>query len=83
MFRLYREERLTVRRRRARRRAFGTRTPMLVEAKANERWSLDFVHDQFTHGRRFRILIVVDDSRANAWRQSPTLRSRANGLPAS
>ena len=25
------------------------------------RWSLDFVHDQLTDGRRFRILAVVDD----------------------
>ena len=59
--RLYREEGLTVRKRRARRRAVGTRAPILVEAKANARWSLDFVHDQLACGRRFRILNVVDD----------------------
>ncbi|MBB4273999.1 transposase InsO family protein [Rhizobium mongolense] len=28
---------------------------------ANDRWSLDFVSDQFTDGRRFRVLTVVDD----------------------
>jgi putative transposase len=28
---------------------------------ANERWSLDFVSDQLTDGRRFHILTVVDD----------------------
>ena len=61
IYRLYREEGLSVRKRRARRRAVGTRTPILVEAKANARWSLDFVHDQFACGRRFRILNVVDD----------------------
>jgi transposase InsO family protein len=61
IYRLYREEGLTVRKRRARRRAVGTRTPILVEAKVNARWSLDFVHDQFAPGRRFRILNVVDD----------------------
>ena len=61
IYRLYREEGLTVRKRRARRRAVGTRAPILVEAKANARWSLDFVHDQFACGRRFRILNVVDD----------------------
>jgi transposase InsO family protein len=61
IYRLYREEGLTVRKRRARRRAVGTRTPILVEAKANARWSLDFVHDQFAPGRRFRILNIVDD----------------------
>jgi len=61
IYRLYREEGLTVRKRRARRRAVGTRTPILVEAKINARWSLDFVHDQFALGRRFRILNIVDD----------------------
>ena len=61
IYRLYREEGLTVRKRKARRRAVGTRTPILVEAKINARWSLDFVHDQFAVGRRFRILNIVDD----------------------
>jgi putative transposase len=61
IYRLYREEGLTVRKRRARRRAIGTRTPILVEARVNARWSLDFVHDQFAKGRRFRILNIVDD----------------------
>src|SRR5260221_6014522 len=61
IYRLYREEGLTVRRRRARRRAVGTRAPILVEARVNARWSLDFVHDQCACGRRFRVLNVVDD----------------------
>ena len=61
IYRLYREEGLTVRKRKARRKAVGTRTPILVEAKINARWSLDFVHDQFAQGRRFRILNIVDD----------------------
>ena len=56
IYRLYREEGLTVRKRKARRKAIGTRTPILVEAKVNARWSLDFVHDQFANGRRFRAL---------------------------
>lgn len=61
IYRLYREEGLSVRKRKGRRRAVGTRAPILVEAKANARWSLDFVHDQFACGRRFRVLNVVDD----------------------
>ena len=61
IYRLYREEGLTVRRRKARRKAIGTRAPILIEARANARWSLDFVHDQFACGRRFRVLNVVDD----------------------
>jgi putative transposase len=32
-----------------------------MEARANARWSIDFVHDQFADGRRFRILNIVDD----------------------
>lgn len=59
--RLYREEGLSVRKRRARRKAIGTRAPLLVEARPNARWSLDFVHDQFLNGRRFRVLNIVDD----------------------
>ena len=61
LFRLYREEKLTVRKRGGRKRAIGTRAPMLVPLAANDRWSLDFVSDQLTGGRRFRVLTVVDD----------------------
>ena len=61
IYRLYREEGLAVRKRRSRRKAVGTRSPILVEAKPNARWSLDFVHDQLACGRRFRILNIVDD----------------------
>jgi len=61
LFRLYRAEKLTVRRRGGRKRAIGTRAPMLVPLGPNERWSLDFVSDQFTDGRRFPILTIVDD----------------------
>ena len=61
IYRLYREEGLAVRKRRSRRKAIGTRAPILVEARPNVRWSLDFVHDQLAGGRRFRILNIVDD----------------------
>ena len=59
--RLYREERLQVRRRGGRKRALGSRRPMILPTSPNERWSLDFVSDAFTDGRRFRVLAVVDD----------------------
>ena len=61
LFRLYREERLMVRRRGGRKRALGTRAPMLVPQLPNDRWSVDFVADQFIDGRRLRIFVVVDD----------------------
>lgn len=50
-----------VRRRGGLKRAMGTRAPMLIPMAPNDRWSLDFVPDQMTDGRRFRVLTVVDD----------------------
>jgi putative transposase len=61
LFRLYREERLSVRKRSGRKLALGTRAPMFVPLLPNQRWSLDFVSDQFTDCRRFRVLTVIDD----------------------
>ena len=57
--RLYREERLEVRRRGSRKRALGTRAPMALPQGLNQRWSLDFLSDAFADGRRFRILAIV------------------------
>src|SRR5579884_3389766 len=61
LYRLYREERLMVRRRGGRKRALGTRAPMELPHAINQRWSLDFVSDTLADGRRFRILCIVDD----------------------
>jgi putative transposase len=61
LFRLYREERLGVRKRGGRKRALGTRSPMALPQGPNQRWSLDFVSDALASGRRFRVLAVVDD----------------------
>jgi putative transposase len=61
LFRIYREERLTVRKRGGRKRALGTRAPMTIPQGPNQRWSLDFASDVLADGRRFRILVVVDD----------------------
>ena len=59
--RLYAEERLQVRRRGGRKRALGTRAPMALPQGPNQRWSVDFAADTLTDGRRFRILVVLDD----------------------
>ena len=59
--RLYAEEKLQVRRKGGRKRALGTKKPMVLPDGPNQRWSLDFVNDAFTDGRRFRILTVIDD----------------------
>ena len=61
LYRIYREEGLTVRKRGGRKRALGTRMPMAIPQVPNQRWSLDFVSDSLSCGRRFRILNVIDD----------------------
>ena len=61
LYRLYREEGLSVKRWRVRRRARGSRTPMLEVASPNARWSLDFLSDSFGASRKFRILAVIDN----------------------
>lgn len=78
IYRLYREEGPMVRKRRSRRRAIGTRAPILVGAKANARWSLDFVHDQFAGGVGSGFSMWSTTSPVSAWRQSPTRRSRGD-----
>ena len=61
LFRLYREEKLGVRKRGGRKRAVGTRSPMTLPDRPNQRWCVDFVSDMLAHGRRFRILAVLDE----------------------
>ncbi len=50
-----------MRRRKGRKRAVGARVPAQVLALPNQRWSLDFVHDQLVTQRRFRVLNIVDN----------------------
>ncbi len=58
--RIYREEGLSVRRRK-RKRAAGVRAETWLQAtRPDERWSLDFVADTLWWGRRLRMLTVVD-----------------------
>jgi putative transposase len=59
--RIYREEGLSVRRRKGRKRAQGTRRPLEMPSGTGERWSLDFMSDVFGESRRFRLLNVIDD----------------------
>ena len=59
-YRVYTELGMQVRTKR-RKKLIRPRIPMVVPSRVNERWSLDFVHDQLTDGRRIRILNIVDD----------------------
>ena len=59
--RLYRQERLSLRRRSPRKRVSALRVPLVAAQAVNARWSLDFVSDVLVDGRRIRCLTVVDD----------------------
>lgn len=58
-YRLYSALGMQVRTKR-RKKLVRPRVPMVVPTRINERWSLDFVHDQLADGRRIRILNIVD-----------------------
>jgi len=51
---IYREEQLHLRRLGGRRRAMGTRAPMVLPLMPNQRWSLDFVSDIESFNGRLR-----------------------------
>jgi putative transposase len=61
VFRIYRQLGLKVLKRGGRKRALGSRVVAMALTKRNQEWSLDFVHDALTNGRRIRMLTVVDD----------------------
>jgi putative transposase len=58
--RLYREEGLTVRRRKRKRTAAGRGLNPVVGTRPNECWCLDFVSDALASGRRIRALAILD-----------------------
>ncbi len=59
-YRLYTEENLQVRTKK-RKKLTRPRVVMDTPLSSNERWSMDFVSDQLSNGRRFRVLNIVDD----------------------
>lgn len=61
VYRLYRAERLAVRRRRRRKLAAGCRIVLPVPTRPHERWSMDFMGDTLANGRTFRTFNLVDD----------------------
>jgi putative transposase len=61
VYRLYRAEGLMVRRRKRKRIGAVERQTIPVPTGPNQRWSMDFVSDALSVGRRFRSLNIVDD----------------------
>jgi putative transposase len=59
--RLYREEKLSLRLKRRRKRAALIRVKLPAAERANQRWSMDFSSDSLCTGRKFRALVIVDD----------------------
>jgi putative transposase len=59
--RVYREEGLSLRRKRRKKLPAVARVPLPQAAGPNQRWSMDFIHDQLGDGRRFRCLTIVDE----------------------
>jgi putative transposase len=60
VYRIYREEDLTVRVKRRKKSASEARVPPPAARRPDERWSMDFLADRLTDGRRIRILTVLD-----------------------
>lgn len=60
VYRLYREEGLTVLKRKRKRVSRRRRLPLLFPLAPNRLWSLDFVQDTLSWGRKFRLLTIVD-----------------------
>ena len=61
IYRLYRQEGLKLRPKKRKRVSRHPRQKLVEPKQVNDRWSMDFMSDQLAHGRRFRILNVVDD----------------------
>jgi putative transposase len=61
VYRLYQEAGLAVRRRRRRRGVTVERRPLALPQGPNQVWSIDFVMDALSNGRRLKCLNIVDD----------------------
>jgi putative transposase len=69
VYRIYREERLAVRRKQRKKLAAGCRIVLAPPTQPHVRWSMDFMGDTLANGRTFRTLNIVDDGS----RECPTI----------
>lgn len=60
--RLYREQKLQVRRRKRKKVPIGERQPLMRPDRQNQVWSMDFVFDRVAGGRALKCLTIVDDA---------------------
>ena len=61
VYRLYKNANLAVRRRKKVKRPANERVPLQIARKVNDVWSMDFVSDSLSNGRRIKCLTVADD----------------------
>ncbi len=63
VYRIYRQEGLSLRLKCAKKRVSVARVPLPAAEVPNERWSMDFMTDALADGRRFQVLTLVDNFR--------------------
>jgi len=61
VYRIYRDANLAVRRRKKAKRPLNERVPLQLAQTVNEVWSMDFVSDSLSSGRRIKCLTIADD----------------------
>jgi putative transposase len=61
VYRLYSQANLAVRKRKKVKRPASERVPLQLAQNVNEVWSMDFVSDSLSNGRRIKFLTVADD----------------------
>ena len=61
VYRIYRELELNLRIKPKKRIVRDTPQPLAVPTAINQHWSMDFMHDQLTDSRSFRVFNVIDD----------------------
>lgn len=61
VYRLYTEQKLSVKRRKKAKRPITERAELLVPEAANQVWSIDFVMDSLANGRKLKCLTIADD----------------------
>lgn len=61
VYRIYRTAGLSVHRRKNRKKARGSRQERQPVLRPNQRWSLDYVFDQLSDGRKIKLMTLIDE----------------------
>lgn len=69
--RIYRQEKLSLRRKRSRKKLCHLRMALPIAARRDEVWSMDFIYDRLCNGRQLKSLTIVD----HCTREAPAIYS--------